>query len=168
MRGVIEGLCKEIGFRFNPSMERTDVLTSFVSVLVQHIEDQMEVAEAISKPPSNDSPRVLARVKNMLTLSARQMQEECTVIHALIHRVNPEDAYPTDHYIDTLSSCVSAVRFGLDCPEVSRHPAEAAGHVWKQIYGVRQFDEFTGGWCKEWARAQLQTAIERLAFKESA
>ncbi len=84
--------------------------------------------------------------------------------HAFIREVAPEDAYPCDHLIDMLSSCVSAIRFGLEKPCHSRHAAKAANHIWKHKYGVKLFDNFTPAWQKDWSRAMLQEAILSLAI----
>jgi hypothetical protein len=93
------------------------------------------------------------------------MIASAALVHNLCHELNPEDAYPTNHTIDMLSSCASAIRFGLEKPCRSRHAADAAGHIWKQRYGLRLFDSFTPAWQKDWTRVQLQEAILRLALE---
>lgn len=177
-QGPVEILCKEIGFRFRRDMETQDVLVSFVSVLVgqiAHMRDQQEriteipgVVAASHPKPSNDSGEVLQHVEAMLLVPGNQerMVAEAGRIHDLIHKLAPDDAYPCDHLIDMLSSCVSAIRFGLELPCMSRHAASAASHIWRHLYGVTMFDEFTPNWEKDWARAQLQDAITQLALRK--
>lgn len=122
------------------------------------------------KAPSSDSAEVLRRIQELFLLggvaqTSQTLIDGAAEVHSFIHDVAPEDAYPCDHLIDMLSSCVSAVRFGLEKPCHSRHAAEAANHVWKHKYGVRLFDSFTSAWETDWARAMLQEAITRLALK---
>lgn len=164
-KGPIEILCKEIGFRFDKRLETTEMLVSFVSVLVGQIARMRDIREQIADltidgGPSADSGKVLKRVLHMLTTNNPSLLiKRAESIHRLIHRVAPDDAYPCDHLIDMLSSCVSAIRFGLEKPCQSRHAANAAQHVWKHLYGISLFDGFTPNWEKEWIRAQLQDAI---------
>jgi hypothetical protein len=173
-KGPVEILCKEIDFRFDRRMETNAILVSFVSVLVSEVADIRGMQERIcgiagvlEKEPSRDSGEVLRRVQALLSLgdvaqTAQTLIDGAAEVHNFIHEVAPEDAYPCDHLIDMLSSCVSALRFGLEMPCHSRHAAEAANHIWKHKYGVRLFDSFTPAWQKDWARAQLQEAIFRL------
>lgn len=164
-KGPIEILCKEIGFRFDKRLESVDMLVAFVSELVSHVASMRSIDEQLkdvltSGGPSEDSERVLKRVLHMLTTNKPDLlKKRAASIHLLIHRVAPDDMYPCDHLIDMLSSCVSAIRFGLEIPCHSRHAADAAQHVWKRVYGISLFDSFTPAWEKEWARAQLQNAI---------
>ena len=85
------------------------------------------------------------------------MIDEAAKVHDFIHSVSSDEDYPCDHLIDMLSSCVSAIRFGLEKPCFSRHAASAATHIWRHRYGVTLEDEFTYGWAKDWTRAMLQT-----------
>lgn len=164
-KGPIEILCKEIGFRFDKRMESVEMLVAFVGELVSHISSMRSINEQLKDVlvgggPSKDSERVLTRVTHMLTTNRPDLlKKRAESIHRLIDQVAPEDDYPCDHIIDMLSSCVSAIRFGLEMPCHSRHAASAAQHVWKHLYGVSLFDGFTPAWEKEWARAQLQNAI---------
>lgn len=173
-KGPVEILCKEIGFRFDRSMERRDMFVAFVKILVGHVSDMRELQARIShltkKAPSDGSATVLAAAEKMLEAeSPSDMIAAAKVVHDLSHELNPEDAYPTDHLIDMLSSCASAIRFGLELgPCQSRHAADAAQHIWKQKYGVSLFDSFTPNWENDWARAQLQDAILSLAIERQA
>lgn len=161
--GPIEILCKEIGYRFDTRMEAPAVLVAFVRVLVGQVATMRRMADSLTKftgnAPSTDSATVLSRVEDMLAGDPRSMIPVCAELHHLCHELNPDEAYPTDHLIDMLSSCVSAIRFGLECPCRSRHAASAAQHIWKHVYGVSLFDNFTPNWEKDWIRAQLQDAI---------
>lgn len=80
-------------------------------------------------------------------------------VHDLCHEWNPEETYPTDHLIDMLSGCASAIRFGLETPCRSRHAAGAAAHIWEQRYGIRLQDELSSAWRKDWSRTQFQRAV---------
>ncbi len=170
-KGPVEVLCKEIGFRFERSMERRDIFIAFVQQLVGQVGEmcrwQAMTASFTGKGLSENSSRVLAAVEKMFEAKApSEMIEAAKRVHDLSHELNPEEAYPTDHYIDMLSSCASAIRFGLALgPCQSRHAAAAASHIWKHKYGVRLFDGFTGAWENDWARAQLQDAILSLALE---
>jgi hypothetical protein len=164
-RGPVEILCREIGFKFHRSMETEEIFVAFVGVLVEHIDEmramQMEIGPLTVSGalPSPESGEMLVAAKEMLT--APNKIERAAQIHLMFD--NPDDA-PCDHMIEMLSSCASAVRFGLETPCNSRHAADAAGCIWKQKYGLRLFDSFTNEWQNDWARAQLQTAILRLAL----
>jgi hypothetical protein len=176
-KGPVEILCKEIGFRFGRHMEKPEVLVSFVAVLVGQVADirgvQASIAEIpgivkTSHPaPSEDSAEVLRRVQALLALgdvarASQTMIDGAAEVHNFIHEVSSDEDEPCDHLIDMLSSCVSAIRFGLETPCHSRHAAEAASHIWRKRYGLTLEDEFTGAWAKDWTRAQLQDAIFRL------
>lgn len=169
LKGPVEILCQEIGARFERRMDQDAILVSFVSVLVNEIEEMRDLRERLSSiegistpAPSSDSAVVLEAAKIMLAAPDTKTRiiaaEE---VHNLTHRLNPDEG-PCDHLIDMLSSCASAVRFGLEWPCRSRHAASAADHIWKHVYGISRFDEFTSNWRNDWARAQLQTAILRL------
>lgn len=164
-KGPIEILCKEIGFRFDKRLESPEMLVAFVKVLVGHVAQMRHIREQLAGVlvdggPSADSGKVLKRVEYMLTTAKPALLiKRAESIHRLVQQVAPDDAYPCDHLIGMLSSCVSAIRFGLENPCNSRHAADAANHIWKHVYGIRLFDGFTSGWCKEWARAQFHDAM---------
>ena len=163
-KGPIEILCKEIGFRFLPEMETTALLVSFVRVLVGEIADMRDIQDRIAhvtgKKPSEGSEIVLGNAEAMLrALNIEEMIRLAAEVHNVADRHNPEDKYPTDHLIDMLSSCASAIRFGLEKPCMSRHAASAADHIWKHRYGVSLFDQYTSNWRNDWTRAQLEKAI---------
>lgn len=169
-KGAIEILCKEIGFRYFERMETLEMLVAFVSVLVHEISNERWTQSELAKvagtdAPSKDSEEVLRCVQEMLLITNREdIIAKSAEIHTFIHTVAPDGMYPCDHLIDMLSSCVSAIRFGLESPCRSRHAADAAGHVWKQLYGVSRFDSHTPNWKKDWSRAQLEKALITLAF----
>lgn len=170
-KGPIELLCKEIGYQFDRSLERKSLFVAFVAVLVSEVSDEREmqarIAHATGKPPSDGSATLLKSVTELLALTDyEEMRIACAQAHDLAHELNPDDAYPTDHLIDMLSGCVSAIRFGLEEPCRSRHAADAANHIWSRIYGVRRFDNFTPGWQHEWSRAQFQAALRSEAAAE--
>jgi hypothetical protein len=155
-KGPVEILCKEIDFRFERHMEAALILVAFVRVLVSEVADIRQMHASI------------AGITKTLTLADPDaMICRAAEAHAFIRGVAPEDAYPCDHLIDMLSSCVSAIRFGLEKPCHSRHAAQAANHIWKHKYGVSLFDNFTPAWQKDWARAMLQEAVLSLALRGS-
>jgi hypothetical protein len=163
-KGPVEILCEEIDFRFERSMERHDIFVSFVSMLVRQVSEMREMQERIAdltkKSPSPDSAEVLIRAQALLAIRDRKKMVEASAgLHNFIHEVAPEDAYPCDHLIDMLSSCVSAIRFGLETPCHSRHAAEAASHIWRLRYGLTLEDRYTSEWRKDWTRTLLQLAI---------
>lgn len=165
-RGPVEILCEEIGFQYSKDLERTDLFVAFVRVLVGHVERQRWLAEQIApfstnkNGPSPESAEALRLVREMLASNdPDSLIEKAAACHNYIHTVAPDDMYPCDHIIDQLSSCVSAIRFGLEKPCRSRHAAEAASHVWKCTYGITLFDEHSGAWEDEWACHQMQRAI---------
>lgn len=175
-KGPIEILCKEIGFRFDRSMETEAIFVSFVTGLIREV-DQIrgwrkriaEIPGVLEEPPSAVSGEVLARAYEMLNAVGRDAKiAEAAKVHSYIHEVEgPEDG-PCDHLIDMLSSCVSAIRFGLEQPCRSRHAAEASNHIWRKKYGVTLEDDCTPAWQKEWACRQLQNAILRVALSVTA
>lgn len=167
-KGPIEKLCKEIGFRFEQTLERDELLVAFVAQLVSHIGEMHDMDATLvqvgGKPPTIASKEALTKMHELLALPIDKMIDASSVFHNFTDVLAPEDQYPCDHLIDMLSSCASAIRFGLEKPCRSRHAADAAQHVWKRVYGVIRFDRFTSNWEKEWARAQLTSAIAAIAF----
>lgn len=177
-KGPVEILCKEIGFRFDRRMETVPIFTEFVRVLVDAIEHDLHVDESIAALPIgrdvNGEPIVPTDKKSRQVLEVMRstlraahpidMIERAAKTHDLAHELNPEESYPTNHTIDMLSSCASAIRFGLEKPCHSRHAAEAAGHIWRRLYGIRLEDSISPDWKKGWACIQLQEAILRLAI----
>lgn len=163
-KGAVRILCDEIGFPFDRRLERKEVLIAFVRELVEEVEDKRlmtgKIAHVLAHKPSEASLEVLALAKTMI---ADGTVESAAAVHDAAHPLNPEDAYPTDHYIDVLSSCASAVRFGQEMPCHSRHAASAAQHVWKFLYGVSRFDGYTPAWEKDWACKIMQRALIALA-----
>lgn len=159
-KGPVRTLCEEIGFPFDPRLERRDVFVAFVAALVEEVRGKRYIAEQLVRAgcpaPSEGSATVLALTDAML---ADPSEATASAVHDACWRLNPEGAYPTDHLIDMLSSCASAIRFGLEEPWRSRHAAAAANHVWKQVYGVSRFDSATGAWEKDWARQKLVGAL---------
>ena len=167
-QGPVEILCKEIGFRFDDRLETVQVLVAFVSVLVDHIADERWMKNAISaytgKLPTDASEEAVRRTREMLTCTDREsLIKTAEAVHSFIDEASPGDDDPCDHLTDMLNSCVSAVRFGLEQPCRSRHAAEAANHVWERLYGISRFDEYTGAWEKDWARAQFEKALITVA-----
>lgn len=172
-RGSVEILCREIGFQFSPGMESPRLLVAFVRTLVLEVAEMRDMGEQIKgilRPdgPSDGSGELLDKTLDMLNSGdIAAMVEQCGDLHDLAHRLNPEDAYPTDHLIDMLSSCISGIRFGCE-PERwgvgSRHAAAAAQHIWGRKYGVRLFDRHTPRWQSDWALHKLQEALVMLAF----
>jgi len=171
--GPIEILCKEIGFRFDRNLERTDLLVAFVSILVSEISRMRSILDTISTvtnvKPSDDSKEVLELAKLMLKgISVKDLIERASMVHDFIHTNTSEDDYPCDHLVDMISSCASAIRFGLETPCHSRHAASAANHIWKHLYGISLFDQFTSNWESEWARAKFQEAVISLMVENHA
>ncbi len=172
-KGPIEILCKEIDFRFDRRMEDRAILVAFVGVLVDEIEELHDLRQRIASivtgetaPPESDFDAALKATRSMLAAAdAPQAITLAGEVHDLTHQ--PDDG-PCDHFVDMLSSCASAIRFGLETPCRSRHAASAADHVWKHVYGVSRFDGFTSNWRNDWARAQLQAAILALTPRQAA
>ena len=161
--GPIDILCKEIGYRFRPRMETPIMLRAFVTQLVSDIEDirhhQRFMASHGGKPPSSAADEVFNRVALMLGQSdidgLIRLAEEA---HDYIHTVHSEEG-PCDHLIDMLSSCVSAIRFGLERPCHSRHAASAAKHIWRLRYGITLEDTLTIEWSNAYCRDVLERAM---------
>ncbi len=172
--GSVETLCREIEFPFKRGMETPLIIVAFTRQLVLEIADMRSQEQAINGilrqqqlGPSTGSGELLDRVLDMLNCgNVESMVEQCAELHHLAHELNPEDAYPTDHLIDMLSSCVSAIRFGCDPKDAlsSRHAADAAQHVWKYRYGVKLFDRLTPRWEKDWSRHMLTEALVAMAL----
>lgn len=168
LKGPIQLLCNEIEFSFHPRMETPEMLVAFVSGLLDEI-DEMRGIKAVladrvgAEGPSGASGLVLGYARGMVAVSTVEgLVKAAAGVHDLCHEHNPEDAYPTDHLIDLVSSCASAIRFGLETPCRSRHAATAADHVWEQRYGIRLFDNITPHWRKDWTRRKLSEAIGSL------
>ena len=162
-KGPVEILCKEIGFSFDTKLETTDTLIAFVSVLVSEIARMRWVDEKCvpmtGKQPTENSAKAIALIRETLSREDRDLLiQGAANVHDFVHQVNPDEG-PCDHLVDMVSSCASAIRFGLERPCKSRHAAAAADHVWQHVYGVHLFDSFTANWQKEWARAKFQQAM---------
>lgn len=165
-RGPVRILCDEIGFAFDRRLEHPDVLVAFVAALVSEVQQHHDMAVSIApytgKEPPSASVEVLALAQAML--AANDPVAAAEAVHNASHRLNPDEAYPTNHTIDMLASCASALRFGLaEKPWTSRHAAAAANHVWERVYGITRFDRHSPAWGKEWARTVLQDAVVGLA-----
>lgn len=163
-RGPIELLCDEIGFRFRHSLETVQTLRAFTLVLVDEIRGMRHIAESVSQitgqSPSGDSAVAIAKAAAMLTHTSRdQLISAAALVHGYCDEANPEGKYPTDHYIDMVSSCASILRFGLEVPCHSRHAASAASHIWRRKYGVTLHDRHTSNWEHDWARSIFEQAL---------
>ena len=163
-RSAIQILCDEIGADYFKEFEGMQVLVSFVSVLVDEIGDKMEtdriIAHLTGINTSVKAGECLNIVKSLLLITdENKMIDECAKAHLT---VTVHDPSPCDHYVDMLSSCVSALRFGLEKPCQSRHAAEAASHIWKHKYNIGLFDEHSSRWQKDYSNAMLKKAIARL------
>ena len=160
--GPIERLCAEIGFRFDERLETPAMLIAFVAELVEKIGEMRwtaaKLADFGAPPPSEESEIILLSVQKMLSGDIDTIVQKAAEIHDAIHIVNPDEG-ECDHLIDMLSSCVSAIRFGLEKPCASRHAAEAANHVWSKLYGVTLFDRHTSEWQNSWARSKFEQAL---------
>lgn len=160
-KGPVRLLCDEIGFLFDGRLERDDILIAFVRELLYEVSREnglsRQLAEMVGKAHDPDALEAINLAVEML--DSDDKIAAAARVHDACHRLNPDDAYPTNHAIDMVASIASAVRFGLEKPCRSRHAAEAANHVWKQTYGVRRFDRHTPAWEKEWARSKLIAAI---------
>jgi hypothetical protein len=166
-KGPVEILCEEIDFHFHRSMEAPCILVAFVARLVGEIASERDMQAAIShvtgKPPSEQSAEALRLAQDMVSASdPGELVGRAALLHDFDH--NPGEG-PCDHLIDMLSSCASAIRFGLEVPCASRHAAHASNHVWRRLYGIRREDSITAHWSKHWARVQLQHAITDLALE---
>jgi hypothetical protein len=167
VKGPVETLCDEIGFDFDHRLERSEVLVAFVRELVSELAREREMCEQLAKAlpvpaPSAGSGEALALTLEMLAAETDAERIALAAkVHDACHRLNPEDAHPTDHAIDMLSSCASAIRFGLEDgrPIRSRHAADAAAHVWRQLYGINRADRYTQTWQHDWSRRKLLEAI---------
>mgnify|MGYP007100071997 CR=1 FL=1 len=162
--GAVEILCREIGARFEPGMETVAMLRAFVSVLVGQVDEmrhwQQATAHLTKKAPSADALEAIRLAQLMVgQATPEKLIERARAVHDFCHVANPDEAYPTDHLIDMVSSCASAIRFGLETPCQSRHAAAAASHIWQQHYGVKVSDSISPSWEKDWARIMLQRAM---------
>lgn len=167
-KGPMRILCDEIGFPFDRRLEREDLFVAFVRELFAEIDSQRWLLDRVSKvggkPPSEASGEVLGLARRMFdaNLSRTYRRAMAVQVHDACRLHNPDDAYPTDHLIDMISSCASAIRFGLEAPCRSRHAAEAARHVWGQAYGISRFDNETPEWLHSWSRMRLISALVSL------
>lgn len=167
-------LCDEIGFPFDRRMKDDRVLAAFVAELVDEVGEQMHIAETIKeftgKPPSEAAASALALAARMVApgIGAAERIRVAAEIHDLSHATNPDDG-PCDHAVDMLSSCASAIRFGMEKSSglKSRHAAAAAQHVWRIVYGVSRHDRQTAHWEKDWARSKLISALIALSAEGS-
>lgn len=164
VKGPIEILCDEIGYPHDKALDRVDVFVAFVDSLVGEISDMIAWRSVISRGYSEpgyetaEAMRPLKAVRELLTITAvPERDAKCAELHNGI--LSQPDEGPCNHFLDMLSSCVSAIRFGLEIPCHSRHAAEAASHVWKHKYGLRLFDQHTSRWEKDWACQKMQSAI---------
>lgn len=160
---AVEILCKEIGYRFDKRMETPATLAAFVKVLVSQVDDIRRhhrfMANHGGPPPTAEADETFNRVHLIFGQTTIDgLIKFAAEAHDYIHTVHSDEG-PCDHLIDMLSSCVSAIRFGLEIPCHSRHASEAAGHIWKHLYGVRLFDSYTSAWQHDWTRSKLQEAI---------
>lgn len=160
-KGPVRILCDEIGFPFDGRIEREDVLVAFARELLYDVSREngleRQLAEMVGKTHNPDALEAINAAVEML--EADDKIAAAAHVHDVCRRLNPDDAYPTNHAIDQVSSIASVLRFGLEKPCRSRHAAEAANHVWKHLYGVSRFDRHTSPWEKDWARAKLTSAI---------
>lgn len=168
-KGPVEILCEEIDFHFHRSMETPRILVAFVARLVGEIASERDMQSAIAhvtgKPPSEKSAEALRLAQGMVSASdPGELVGRASLLHDFDHMNNPDEG-PCDHLIDMLSSCASAIRFGLEMPCASRHAAHASNHVWRRLYGIKREDNITPHWSKHWARVQLQRAITDLALE---
>lgn len=171
-RGPVEILCEEIGFRFETRLESEVILVAFVREIVDSVADARDISVRLAvagafqeRAPAAASEDALAAAYAMLGANDLDgLIAGATRLHNLVYQ--PEDG-PCDHFLDMLSSCASAIRFGLESPCRSRHAAAAANHVWEQVYGVSRLDKHSARWRKAWARAKMQDAITRLALAKA-
>ena len=171
VKGPVEILCEEIGFRFQTNMETKEMLVSFVRVLIDQIEDRFIMQSALSsitgKEPNDNAKKAIEAAKEMLSFAEQNdMVQSAANVHSLCDELNPENSYPTDHLIDMVSSCASAIRFSFEQPCNSRHAANAADHVWKLRYGISFFDKQTSNWKNDWSRSIFETAMLNLMQME--
>lgn len=164
MPGPIEILCKEIGTPFSGKFESEFVLIAFVGVLVGEIEEMISGAAHVQHLTGGRVPSEIRKAREAVTcvkaVLMAQTKEELINAATKAHRtVSVHDEGPCNHYIDMLSSCVSAIRFGLEEPCHSRHAAEAANHIWKRRYGLTLFDSHSSAWSKQWASAKFLEAL---------
>lgn len=173
--GPVRVLCDEIGFPFSRALERSDVFVAFVRELVCEVSHKHEIAQHLERLGAAKASAGASEALSVAAAMFSATDDAARIaaagrLHETCDRLNPESAYPTDHLIDMLSSCASAVRFGLERGKWgvgSRHAAEAANHVWKQVYGIGRFDRYTSGWEKDWARQKLIEALISLLPEES-
>ena len=164
--GAVEILCKEIGFRYQVAMETPAMLRAFVIELVNDVDDMRRLGQFMAKhggaPPSADAEEAFVRVRAMLEhRDPAELVLVAAKVHDFLHEVNPDEKYPTDHLMDMLSSCVSAIRFGLDqkMPCQSRHAAAAAKHICEKRYGISLHDRISNEWLNDYARSVLERAM---------
>ncbi|MBL3600660.1 MAG: hypothetical protein JMN25_12465 [gamma proteobacterium endosymbiont of Lamellibrachia anaximandri] len=160
-QGPIEILCEEIDATFTKNMESISILIAFTSVLVSEIEGMVRSAKTIAhltgEEVLDETEETIDIVKSVLIHSDREeLIEAASKAHL---NVTVPDEGPCNHYIDMLSSCVSAIRFGLEQPCRSRHAADAADHIWKRKYGISLFDRHTSTWRKQWTRDKFYEAL---------
>lgn len=160
-KGPIEILCGEIGASFIKRMENIPVLVAFVGVLVEEIEVMARtvnrVAHLTGESVPTETEEAFGLVKNMLNVSEReQLIESASKVHNTVY---VDDEGPCNHYIDMLSSCISAIQFGLERPCRSRHAAAAANHIWSRKYGITLFDNHSNAWGKQWTKEKFYEAL---------
>lgn len=161
--GPVEILCKEIGFRYHVGMETPAMLRAFVCMLVSDVDQSRRLSRFMvrhgGKAPSEESDETFNRVHMMLGQTEPEgLIRMAAEAHDYIHTVYSDEG-PCDHLIDMLSSCVSAIRFGLEKPCHSRHAASAAHHIWRLRYGVTLEDSLTSQWSNDYARSVLERAL---------
>ncbi len=168
-KGPVQVLCEEVKFPFTRSIERTDVFVAFVRELLLVVDHHQGISEAIAQRfgavnPTCGSQEALKAAFDMLSQTTTEAKIEAAGgVHDLCHTLNPEEMVPTNHTIDMVSSCASAIRFGLESgPCRSRHAAAAANHIWRIVYGISLHDSLSRKWSEDWACRQLLAAIVSL------
>ena len=160
--GVVETLCNEIRYPFSAEMERLEILVSFTRALYFEVHDMFAWHEmirrtALQQRTSPEVAKAFSEVRALLDNPYLETEKRSAALHNGI-LFQPDDG-PCDRFIEMLSSIVSAIRFGLEHPHMSRHAAHAAQGIWAHKYGVRLFDECTSDWEKDWARRIMAKAL---------
>ena len=161
--GVV-GLAKEVGARLDGSEKDIPVLPLYVCSLLDAIIEDADFEGA--KHPIRSIAETFAWAFRAQITDKDALIKQAREFCKLIRRIDDDDGWPTDKWLNGILGCCLAIALGLEDAERIRWPAEAGCNVFQLRTGISGYNAEIAARKKSWICERLLKARQEAAAME--
>lgn len=152
-------LAREVGARLDGSERDIPVIPLYICLLLDELSwGGLTEAPQELKHPIRPIATTFAWAFRQHILDRSTLINQAKDFQRLIRRIDDDDGWPTDRWLNALVGCCIAMELSLKDPEHIRWPAEAGNDVATLKMGIRTFDSDSLAQRRSWVCARLLKA----------